>query len=252
MRNPSSSHYNVEKMAVRSRTAFPRRKPSSETYFNIHFDIDEKKGVQTCSEDDNHTCIEYNKQYHSCHHDSIAMGFPFDSLFFKRSKRKCKFSKAVLSSILVPIALLITTFDAGCFIAQGFSTIPIRNKMFRNGRAKRQRFPVREQNYIFDRQSNRKRKFAEPISKVFSNTNTVQLNEAIISLEWTEYFSPTNEGNSKCEQTPVLFLHGLLGSKRNFATCANMLAAQLDKKRRIMGVDLRNHGDTQPWSEESK
>eukprot|EP00536_Pseudo-nitzschia_multiseries_P001568 jgi/Psemu1/294459/fgenesh1_pm.19_\ len=50
-------------------------------------------------------------------------------------------------------------------------------------------------------------------------------------------------------EAPVLFLHGLLGSKRNFATCANMLARQIDKKRRIIGVDLRNHGDTQPWSD---
>jgi pimeloyl-ACP methyl ester carboxylesterase len=42
---------------------------------------------------------------------------------------------------------------------------------------------------------------------------------------------------------PVLFLHGLLGNKRNFATIARSLSGQLQKQRRIVGLDLRNHGD---------
>jgi pimeloyl-ACP methyl ester carboxylesterase len=42
--------------------------------------------------------------------------------------------------------------------------------------------------------------------------------------------------------TPVILLHGLLGSKRNFSTVAQSLAVQLEKKRRIVGLDLRNHG----------
>ncbi len=40
----------------------------------------------------------------------------------------------------------------------------------------------------------------------------------------------------------VLLLHGLLGSKRNFASIGASLASQLDKKRRILAMDLRNHG----------
>jgi pimeloyl-ACP methyl ester carboxylesterase len=40
-----------------------------------------------------------------------------------------------------------------------------------------------------------------------------------------------------------LLLHGLLGSKRNFASIAASLGAQLAVKRRIIAVDLRNHGD---------
>ena len=43
---------------------------------------------------------------------------------------------------------------------------------------------------------------------------------------------------------PVVFLHGLLGNRRNFATIARSLAAQLQTKRRLLAVDLRNHGDT--------
>jgi len=44
---------------------------------------------------------------------------------------------------------------------------------------------------------------------------------------------------------PVLLLHGLLGSKRNFATIGNSLASQLEHKRRIIGLDMRNHGTLQ-------
>ena len=38
-------------------------------------------------------------------------------------------------------------------------------------------------------------------------------------------------------------MHGLLGSKRNFASLAQSLSAQLTNKRRIIAVDLRNHGE---------
>lgn len=41
---------------------------------------------------------------------------------------------------------------------------------------------------------------------------------------------------------PAIFLHGLLGNKRNFASIARSLAQQLDRPRRILGLDLRNHG----------
>ena len=45
--------------------------------------------------------------------------------------------------------------------------------------------------------------------------------------------------------TPIIFLHGLLGSKRNFGSIGASLSKQL-APRRILGVDLRNHGDTLP------
>lgn len=81
-----------------------------------------------------------------------------------------------------------------------------------------------------------------------------------LSLEWTEYFAPAATATSAAggghrhgpplQHAPVLLLHGLLGSKRNFATLGGVLGVQLDKPRQILGVDLRNHGDTQPWSSE--
>lgn len=71
--------------------------------------------------------------------------------------------------------------------------------------------------------------------------------ETFVDLPHVDYVYP--EGSTA---TPVLLLHGLLGSKRNFATLAKALGAQLDTPRRIMGVDLRNHGDNQPdaWQDD--
>jgi len=58
-----------------------------------------------------------------------------------------------------------------------------------------------------------------------------------VSLPFTEYYTASSTLNA-----PVLFLHGLLGSKRNFASLAKSLGKQLQTQRTIYGVDLRNHG----------
>ena len=65
------------------------------------------------------------------------------------------------------------------------------------------------------------------------------LQETTVSLQWTDFYNPGDSG-----ETPVLLLHGLLGSKRNFASLASSLGNRLEKQRRIIGVDLRNHGDS--------
>lgn len=51
---------------------------------------------------------------------------------------------------------------------------------------------------------------------------------------------------------PVILLHGLLGQKRNLATLGALLYNQLEKKRTIYAVDLRNHGDNHrnEWKDE--
>eukprot|EP00957_Ditylum_brightwellii_P116092 8856167-Ditylum_brightwellii.AAC.1 len=46
-----------------------------------------------------------------------------------------------------------------------------------------------------------------------------------------------------CVLEPVIILHGLLGSKQNFASLGSGLAKQLQKKRKIVANDLRNHGE---------
>jgi esterase len=63
--------------------------------------------------------------------------------------------------------------------------------------------------------------------------------ETAVALQWMDFYTP-----SSSTDTPVVLLHGLLGSKRNFASLATSLGNQLEKQRRIIGVDLRNHGDS--------
>jgi esterase len=64
--------------------------------------------------------------------------------------------------------------------------------------------------------------------------------------------SSTSHGNSHGRHVdvtsttsppPVLLLHGLLGSKRNFASLGTSLSDLLVNKRPILALDLRNHGD---------
>jgi len=55
----------------------------------------------------------------------------------------------------------------------------------------------------------------------------------------------TTTTSSSDKSTPILFLHGLLGSKRNFNSLATTLSHLLsDKNRPILGMDLRNHGES--------
>lgn len=62
-----------------------------------------------------------------------------------------------------------------------------------------------------------------------------------VALHWTDY---CDSAHLK-DEAPVLLLHGLLGSKRNFSTLATALCQRLEKRRRVIGVDLRNHGESQ-------
>jgi len=43
---------------------------------------------------------------------------------------------------------------------------------------------------------------------------------------------------------PVIFVHGLLGNGKNFVSIAESLSMSLLKKRRLLSVDLRNHGSS--------
>jgi esterase len=54
---------------------------------------------------------------------------------------------------------------------------------------------------------------------------------------------------SSTEPPLVIFLHGLLGNKRNFASIGRSLGPQ-SPGRRFVSLDLRNHGDNVEWHEE--
>mmetsp|Transcript_27389 Transcript_27389/g.40141 ORF Transcript_27389/g.40141 Transcript_27389/m.40141 type:complete len:408 (-) Transcript_27389:234-1457(-) len=65
-----------------------------------------------------------------------------------------------------------------------------------------------------------------------------------VDLPWMDYVDHHGHGaSSSSSLPPVIFLHGLLGNKRNFQTLAASLGATLTRERRLIGMDLRNHGD---------
>lgn len=66
---------------------------------------------------------------------------------------------------------------------------------------------------------------------------------APIQLSMIEY--TTSSSSDSTTHPPILFLHGLLGSKRNFNSLATTLSNLLvDQNRQIVGMDLRNHGES--------
>lgn len=48
--------------------------------------------------------------------------------------------------------------------------------------------------------------------------------------------------NASPAETPIIILHGLLGSSRNFQSWARLLGKELNSNRDIVCMDLRNHG----------
>ena len=63
-----------------------------------------------------------------------------------------------------------------------------------------------------------------------------------VPLKYLEIDCPGGECDLEVE--PLLILHGLLGQSRNFQSFAKGLSARLERPRRIIIPDLRNHGDS--------
>jgi pimeloyl-ACP methyl ester carboxylesterase len=71
-----------------------------------------------------------------------------------------------------------------------------------------------------------------------------------VPLQHIEFGSSSAISTSSSEEKPlVIFLHGLLGNKRNFASIGRSLVQQ-SPDRRFVSLDLRNHGDNEQWNEE--
>lgn len=79
------------------------------------------------------------------------------------------------------------------------------------------------------------------LTKHRSNIEEVGGGETV-DLSTLEY---CNGHDNAAKKTPVVFLHGLLGNKRNFNSIARSLCGRLNVPRRILGLDLRNHGDNE-------
>mmetsp|Transcript_5129 Transcript_5129/g.10757 ORF Transcript_5129/g.10757 Transcript_5129/m.10757 type:complete len:490 (+) Transcript_5129:183-1652(+) len=202
--------------------------------------------------------------------NSVPDQEPREAIYAPWNPLQTGFGKRRPSKSLMPmivVILVVMAIETRYAHVQAFSShARTAGKRTRKhcGRISRQRLPKLEGSHrcsksCLDQRGCRSSSSNVPDSSsafLAGSTATVpEQDETIIPLEWIEFFDPKygdgDDGETTTEPpTPVLFLHGLLGSKRNFATCAKMLAVQLEKKRKIMGVDLRNHGETQPWSDE--
>ena len=80
-------------------------------------------------------------------------------------------------------------------------------------------------------------------SSASSSSSTIVSNATPVNLSYTAFHDTTNTNtnNKQTEARSIVFLHGLLGNKRNFATLATSLA-QIFPSDHIYSVDLRNHG----------
>lgn len=102
--------------------------------------------------------------------------------------------------------------------------------------------------FLVVQQSSSSRTLHSLLQMVSSSTCVTSTSTAlsVVDLKTTEF---SNE--QQHQEVPVLLLHGLLGNKRNFATIGASLASQLERKRRIVAVDLRNHGEnTHDWRDD--
>lgn len=87
-------------------------------------------------------------------------------------------------------------------------------------------------------------------SSVTSSTVGSAPNTVAVALKHMEYGkAPAAQVSSSSllakEKPAALFLHGLLGNKRNFASIGASLSQQIASPRRLIGLDLRNHGENQ-------
>ena len=88
-------------------------------------------------------------------------------------------------------------------------------------------------------------------STAASSASTSTTTATTVDLSYTEWTARhAHDSTASASSTslrsppPVVFLHGLLGNKKNFASLARSLANQLRTPRRIFGIDLRNHGES--------
>jgi hypothetical protein len=82
------------------------------------------------------------------------------------------------------------------------------------------------------------------IALQFSRSSDTPPSPLPVSLRYVEFKSGTAQDsqNQQALHPPVIFMHGLLGQKRNFDSIGQSLVKQLRKSRRVLAVDLRNHG----------
>ncbi|KAK9753095.1 alpha/beta hydrolase fold [Popillia japonica] len=68
-------------------------------------------------------------------------------------------------------------------------------------------------------------------------------NENLIPVELS-YASYENQTTQTHKYPPILILHGYLASKRNWGGTAKRLFNEINSQRKVLTIDMRNHGDT--------
>ena len=78
-----------------------------------------------------------------------------------------------------------------------------------------------------------------------SSSSAPPVRSTTVPLAYTDYYSSSTTTTTATEQRPpAIFVHGLLGNKRNFVSLARSLGDRLQHPRTLVGVDLRHHGES--------
>lgn len=92
----------------------------------------------------------------------------------------------------------------------------------------------------------RSRSSLSPASSLYSTSQILEPPSTTTSTSSTPLKLNVIDVNRRGEEghLPVIILHGLLGSGRNFRSWATALHERLEKPRRVLVPDLRNHGSS--------
>lgn len=106
--------------------------------------------------------------------------------------------------------------------------------------------------FSFGQPQQRYRKYVGRVRPIYSTASTDVKGVELQHMEFTSPSLTTNDlSHGQNFHEPVILLHGLLGSKKNFASLGSSLERQLKKSRRVFAVDLRNHGENDhDWRED--
>lgn len=80
-----------------------------------------------------------------------------------------------------------------------------------------------------------------PTLRAYSSSSSTTDGSARLSLAFDHHAPPKESGRS-ARESPIIFMHGLFGSKKNNRSVSRVLARDLG--RHVYAVDLRNHGES--------
>ncbi|KAI1106097.1 alpha/beta-hydrolase [Jackrogersella minutella] len=82
--------------------------------------------------------------------------------------------------------------------------------------------------------------FGVPLRAIVSRPYSSSTAQSTVSLAYDHHIPP--KGDRHEQDAPIIFMHGLFGSKKNNRSVSKVLARDL--QRHVYTVDLRNHGES--------